>query len=94
MHTVNHSEQKGKRGNDLAILGKRLENDRIQLAFDLGWVIEIAEYNGSPYYEMKPPLHFECADWPCSLKKDIVDGKMIRFPRWHYDDNVLTTGTY
>jgi hypothetical protein len=57
-------------------------------------VIEISEYNGSSYYEMKPPLHFECTRWPAGLKKDVVDGEMIRFPSWYYDDNVLTTGIY
>jgi hypothetical protein len=36
MTTFEQAKERGERGNDLVVLGKRIENKRIQLAFNLG----------------------------------------------------------
>lgn len=76
-----------RKGNDLAILGSVIDDDRFQAAFNVGWYL--VEEHG--VVTLLPPNHFECArnSWAATWR----DVHEVSVPDWFYNDEVLLTGT-
>lgn len=83
------------RGNDMAFFCKQLKDDRLQVAFLLGWYLEREEYNGKKSYCLTAPPHYPCSknNWAAYYKTVIIDGVSIVIPEYFYDDEVLLSGT-
>lgn len=82
-------------GNDLALFGKRLNNERLQIAFSIGWLLHKDVYDGTAYYSLIGPPQFECNKnhWASYNTNLIIDGITISVPNYYNEEEVLLTGT-
>lgn len=82
-------------GNDVVYFRKSLNDLRLQVALHLGWMLHQTTYEGTIYYTLVAPAHYECRinSWASIHNTKIIDGEEISFPEYYYDDNVLMTGT-
>lgn len=87
--------QPKSRGNDVAFFCKQLKDDRLQVAFLLGWYLEREEYDGKKSYSLIAPPHYPCSrdTWAAYYKTLTIDGVSIVVPEYFYEDEVLLTGT-
>lgn len=81
-------------GNDMALFGEKIKDVRLQIAFEVGWLLRSIDHKKTAYF-LIPPKHFECSkkNWGAEYTQVRFNGCVVNIPHWYYEDRVLVTGS-